>query len=290
MSDLGMSGIFATHLHDVLDLPLRKDRIITKRIKIEHDKKTGSYEWTHKLEDGKCRDSMALVTAEQFGLPKEIIRRAEFLTQFLPERTNTAVVTNITNGGDDDDNDGDSIDSPNVEQSDDGNATIVNGIEDDFFSLVPESSSASTKSQSLKQKQKEKEHRRKDFMNVIDLASKLISVETTPIQIPPRHHPPASLSNRSCLYVLQLALSSSSSSSSSSNSRYYVGETDSLSKRLLQHRRKGSTWSHSNTVVFPVKDKTQARYWESILIGELAREGYSLESIADGRTLRHFRD
>jgi len=286
MSDLGMSGIFATHLHDVLDLPLRKDRIITKRIKIEHDEKTGSYEWTHKLEDGKCRDSMALVTAEQFGLPEEIIRRAEELTQFLPKRTNNAVVTNITNGGD---NDSDSIDSLKVEQSDDGNIITVDGIEDEFVPLVPESSIASTKSQSLKQQKQDKEHRRMDFKNVIDLASKLISVETTPIQIPPRHHPPASLSNRSCLYVLQLALPSSSSPSSS-NSRYYIGETDSLSKRLSQHRRKGSIWSHSNTVVFPVKDKTQARYWESTLIGELARAGYSLESIADGRTLRHFRD
>jgi len=49
-------------------------------------------------------------------------------------------------------------------------------------------------------------------------------------------------------------------------------------------------WSHSKAVVFPVDDKTQARYLESTLIGELARAGYSLESIADGRTLRHFRD
>lgn len=281
MADLGMSGIFATHLHDVLDLPLRKTRIVTKRIKIVHDEKDGSYEWTHKLEDGICTDSMALVTAERFGLPEEIIRRAEELTQFIPERTNTT--------------DKDSIGSLVVGPMDDEeNSFASDGIIDDvFISSIPEISSSSTTESQLLEREQEKEHRRKEFLDVIDLASKLINDKTssTPVQVPSRHHPPASLSNRSCLYVLQLTAPSSSSSSSSTTSRYYIGETDSLSKRLSQHRRKGSgMWSHSKAVAFPVDDKTQARYLESTLIGELARAGYSLESIADGRTLRHFRD
>ena len=114
----------------------------------------------------------------------------------------------------------------------------------------------------------------------------MMSAETSPVQIPPRHHPPASLSNRSCLYVIQLVPSSLSTSSS----RYYVGETDSISQRLNQHRRKGNKWANSSAVAFPVNDKTQARYWESALIRELVRKNYSLESISDGRTLRHFRD
>jgi hypothetical protein len=281
MADLGMSGIFATHLHDVLDLPLRKTRIVTKRIKIVHDEKDGSYEWTHKLEDGICTDSMALVTAERFGLPEEIIRRAEELTQFIPERTKTT--------------DKDSIGSLVVGPMDDEeNSFASDGIIDDvFISSIPEISSSSTTESQLLEREQEKEHRRKEFLDVIDLASKLINDKTssTPVQVPSRHHPPASLSNRSCLYVLQLTAPSSSSSSSSTTSRYYIGETDSLSKRLSQHRRKGSgMWSHSKAVAFPVDDKTQARYLESTLIGELARAGYSLESIADGRTLRHFRD
>lgn len=280
MADLGMSGIFATHLHDVLDLPLRKTRIVTKRIKIVHDEKDGSYEWTHKLEDGICTDSMALVTAERFGLPEEIIRRAEELTQFIPERTNTTVKDSI----------GSLVVGP---MDDEENSFTSDGIIDDvFISSIPEISSSSTTESQLLEREQEKEHRRKEFLDVIDLASKLINDKTssTPVQVPSRHHPPASLSNRSCLYVLQLT-APSSSSSSSTTSRYYVGETDSLSKRLSQHRRKGSgMWSHSKAVAFPVDDKTQARYLESTLIGELARAGYSLESIADGRTLRHFRD
>mmetsp|Transcript_6673 Transcript_6673/g.13212 ORF Transcript_6673/g.13212 Transcript_6673/m.13212 type:complete len:138 (+) Transcript_6673:3062-3475(+) len=110
----------------------------------------------------------------------------------------------------------------------------------------------------------------------------------------PRHHPPVSLANRSCLYVLQLVPSppsvSVSSTTTTTATKYYVGETDSISKRLSQHRKKGGLWSRSKAVVFPLGNKSEARYYESALIGELARAGYSLESIVDGRSLRHLRD
>ena len=72
MSTAGMSGIFATHLHGVLDLPLKgQDRITRKRMVTEQD-----FHWTYRMEDGVCRDSLALVTAARFGLPETIIRRA----------------------------------------------------------------------------------------------------------------------------------------------------------------------------------------------------------------------
>ena len=72
--------------------------------------------------------------------------------------------------------------------------------------------------------------------------------------------------------------------------KYYVGETDAISKRLNQHRKKGGAWNAARAVVFPLGNKSMARYCESALIGAMAREGFSLESIDDGRTLRHFRD
>ena len=91
----GMSGIFATHLHDILDLPLRcRDRIVNKRMAIhERDRRGGElsqYCWTYRLEDGVCRDSMALVTAKRFGLPRHVIDRAEELSQFLSDPGNSA--------------------------------------------------------------------------------------------------------------------------------------------------------------------------------------------------------
>lgn len=39
--------------------------------------------WTYKLSDGVCRDSMALVTAKQYGISQDIIRRAEALRSAL---------------------------------------------------------------------------------------------------------------------------------------------------------------------------------------------------------------
>jgi DNA mismatch repair ATPase MutS len=89
MAESGMNGVFATHLHDILRLPLRSmDRIRNKRMVIHDKDNTGhessSYNWTYRLEDGVCTDSMALVTAAQFGLPDAILHRAEALSEFVP--------------------------------------------------------------------------------------------------------------------------------------------------------------------------------------------------------------
>jgi len=299
-----MSGIFATHLHDILDLPLNKTRIVTKRIKIDRSEaKNGftNYEWTHKLEDGMCKDSMALVTAERFGLPDEIISRAKELTTFMPERSilqdssNTDMEQNeiIDTGGH-------NPDQKSIPLSDVIKNNTVLENKDDKANDDDEAMQLELAWKELKQGFET------EFNQVIDLAAGLFSVDTDSddedsdfsddedttktimgsIVVPPRHHPPASLSNRSCLYVLQLV----PQQGLSSNAKYYVGETDSISKRLKQHRKKGGAWTASRAVVFLLGNKSMARYCESALIGAMAREGYSMESLEDGRTLRHFRD
>jgi len=45
------------------------------------------YQWTYRLADGICTDSMALVTAAQFGLPEEVLARAEALSPFVARET-----------------------------------------------------------------------------------------------------------------------------------------------------------------------------------------------------------
>ena len=86
MASAGMSGIFATHLHDILKLPLQSsNRITNKRMAIhERNYTNGEYTWTYRLEDGVCTDSLALITAKQFGLPDNVLQRAEALLRFLP--------------------------------------------------------------------------------------------------------------------------------------------------------------------------------------------------------------
>lgn len=88
MAQAGMGGIFATHLHDILNLPLHaRDRIRTKQMAIhEHDdagKEVSRYSWTYRIEDGVCTDSMALITASRFGLPSKVLERAAYFERFL---------------------------------------------------------------------------------------------------------------------------------------------------------------------------------------------------------------
>ena len=42
-------------------------------------------EWTYKMEDGICTQSHALVTAARFGLPADILSRAEALALCLDD-------------------------------------------------------------------------------------------------------------------------------------------------------------------------------------------------------------
>ena len=305
MAGSGMSGIFATHLHDVLELPLDTRRIVTKRIKIDRsqeDDGTTKYEWTHKLEDGVCKDSMALVTAEKFGLPDEIISRARELTAFIPQKSVPESVDyefkNSVN--------------KSVDTADEAKVQEIqnNAVLDDVINTGGDHQDEDELAEIIWADLKKGFET--EFNDVIDLASGLFSVDSdsddeseddnvtsktivSAIQVPPRHHPPASLSNRSCLYVIQLVPQGITPASVNSDSnmvpaKYYVGETDAISKRLNQHRKKGGAWNTARAVVFPLGNKSMARYCESALIGAMAREGFSLESIDDGRTLRHFRD
>ena len=256
MAKQEMCGIFATHLHDILELPLdRRDRIIKKRMAIELSKDDKySYEWLYKLEDGVCTDSLALLTAARFGLPEEIIRRAEELKDCLPKRIQARS------------RDGDSEDFRNF-------------ADDAGDSGEPGPSSLPPTQRFSPQRNGKNDQYEADFQRAIALVEDLTGQSA--ISIPPRWNPPASFGNKSCVYVLELA---------HDPPRYYVGETDSLSDRLRNHRRvqKGPAWSQSRTLAVPFSSKTEARAWESRLIQKLTQSGYSMESITDGRKLRRF--
>ncbi|KAL3915457.1 MAG: hypothetical protein SGILL_005645 [Bacillariaceae sp.] len=246
MAERGMSGFFATHLHDIIDLNLRgRDRIALKRMAILHDGRDArhnaeSYEWTYQLEDGVCTDSLALVTAERFGLPDDILLRADELGEEL-DNLHPVRFAERTNEPED-----------------------VNG--------PMESVSRQRRTQSSAKAIEFREQ----FQEVVDMGVQLLS-DTKPVAIPPLYLPPPNLCNQSCLYVLQLTKDPPS---------YYVGETDDLPQRLKQHRKKGAEWKRSRAFAFPVEDKSSARYFESILIRQLAQSGYRLESTTDGRSAR----
>jgi hypothetical protein len=113
----------------------------------------------------------------------------------------------------------------------------------------------------------------------LDVACGILGVDdTTAYRIPPEWSPPPALEGASCVYILEL---------NEDPPRYYVGETDSIQRRLNQHRAKGGPWSSLTAVAFPVSGgKTQARSMESLVIQRLAKAGFELVSVSDGRTIR----
>ena len=95
---------------------------------------------------------------------------------------------------------------------------------------------------------------------------------------------PPSLEGSSCVYILQIG----SSDGESSKMKYYVGETDSLSQRLAQHRsRKGKGWLSLTAIAITIEGgKSSARNVESLIIQQMAKRGFDLVSITDGLHIR----
>lgn len=238
MSSRGMSGIFATHLHEILHLPLKgRERIISKRMAISKGSadEGGLYEWTYLLEEGICNDSLATVTAKRFGLPNEIIERADELGLLLPP---SPTASNRTR--------------PPATSSDE---------------MKHEDSTSSRERQVPVDLE--------SFQEVLSFVQDRTKLSAIPI--PRKANPPPTVSNKSCLYVLELGYQPP---------RYYVGETDGIFQRLKTHRKKGPAWSNCRAAIIPVESKSEARRLESVIIQEMAQAGYLLESTTDGKTLR----
>lgn len=238
MAKEGMSGFFATHLHDIFKLPLTPDaasRIVWKRMVFElnpnADNPYSRIEWTFKMENGVCTDSHALETAAKFGLPLKVLNRAEALALCLD--ADGGCVNKSTSG-----------DSTNeIVFSCEGSNGHSPGLND-----------------------------------ATRIAEEIIGGECNPVHIPPRWMSPPVLEGTSCLYVLEVG---------SNPPRYYVGETDSLAKRMSQHRKKGADWAVMRTVAFNIEGgKSDSRHLESLLIRRLSKSGFDMMSIADGRLIR----
>jgi len=216
MAVSGMSGMFATHLHGILNIPyvpLAESRLRKKRMAIQDDGQ-GHLSWTYKLEDGVCTNSLALLTAAKFGLDPSILQRAEELSEYW----NT-----------------DTIES---KMHFDENSSDIN------------------------------------MNTAIEILQSVVGRGVC-VPVPPSYMPPPSLEGSSCVYILQIG------------KKYYVGETDSLSQRLSQHRSKGRDWSSLSAVAIQIEEgKSHARNVESLVIRRMSKDGFDMISVADGTSIR----
>jgi predicted GIY-YIG superfamily endonuclease len=241
-----MSGIFATHLHDILNLPLRsRDRIFTKQMAIargiDSEDTSVLYEWTYRLEDGVCNDSLATVTAKRFGLPTEIIQRADELGRYLSSsRVDDQRIyheeTFVNDAG--------------VASEKNGNGSSMEGtpVLDNIT-----------------------------FQQVLILAEQ--SANLPAIAIPRKANPPPSLANKSCVYILELACQPPIYYVGETDAILQRLKSH-------RTKKKGLLWSNCRAAVIPVESKSEARRLENLIIQEMVQAGYSLESTRDGRTIR----
>ena len=117
------------------------------------------------------------------------------------------------------------------------------------------------------------------YCSLVSASVKSVGIQPTCVEIPPKYLPPPSFEGSSCVYILQLG--------DAPNARYYIGETDSLTRRLGQHRSRGDEWAGASTIATKVKEgKSFARKIENIMIRKLARKGCDVVSIADGTAVR----
>jgi len=227
MAKCGMSGIFATHLHDIFHLPLQgAERISNKRMAISQTE-DGKILSSYLIEDGICTDSLAMATAARFGFPKDVLDRANTFAAMLESSEKMAA--------------------------------------DEDYRRSPVTSANSEAHYSLEE--------------VAKIVRNIQGCEGTPVIVPPGWNAPPSMEGCCCVYVLELR---------QGNRRlFYVGETDSLARRLSQHRAKRGSWSAASAMAFRIVDgKSQARNIESLVIRELAASGFDMISVADGRRIR----
>ncbi len=117
-----------------------------------------------------------------------------------------------------------------------------------------------------------------NLKTIADILLDIIPVKRRIDKIPAGWSPPPSLEGHSCVYVLEVGFKPDAA-------QYYVGETDSLSKRISQHRSKGGKWKDLKAIAVPVGNKSIARNIESRTILSLAQQGFDLISTHDGRSV-----
>lgn len=78
-----LQGIFATHLHQLLDAELATARMEYWCMETRRDE-SGQLQPTMRMIKGTCTDSLALEVAAKSGLPQDVLQRAQHLYQVPP--------------------------------------------------------------------------------------------------------------------------------------------------------------------------------------------------------------
>ena len=244
-------GLFATHLHDMLNLPAvteNTQELDFMAMETTNANDTGgggggeSTTWrrqtTWKILPGVCTESLAYQVAEQYGVPSSIVQRAY---------------------------DMDLASSQESGRGEEGNGSPVEA----------KASAAGLKAPTIAPAPNSQEEVAFDFDLAVSMlerqckhalqGGKCQIIRLLPGQVPP----PGSISS-SCVYVL---LDGSSGS-------YYIGETDNIIQRFAQHRQRfGQHLKEFAFCILPSNNKSFARVVETQTIRQFLDSGFPLLNI-----------
>ena len=289
LDSLQLAAIFATHLHEIFQLPLQLRGVQTKRMGIARDG-NDQPTWTFRVEDGVCTESLAMNTARRFGVPAELITRAEALAdtfdQVFPAQGGSG--GSVGSGGSTADGEvavaeqstvvlpppeTTPLRAPQTSMSHGASLSPPRTVPVDKPASTPSSTNAAKGTAAAPDQDpsyflSSAVHR--CDVQALNAILRRISGTRTGAVVEAGFKPPTALEGRACVYVLLLH------GNGPAGDKVYVGETESIRQRLEQH-----TSAHKGTritaLVASSPNKSSARGTESLLIARLKAQGYDVE-------------
>lgn len=188
--------------------------------------------WTYVLEEGECRDSLALVTARQFGLAPALLRRAADLAEAFDSICRSPTVASFSSFT--------SSSSPSPSPSSSSSASGAS-IDSSTFAGPCARDVQSRVRLALEEvvKEEEKRWRQSDGVSGAGAGGAMggdgWSEEV--VEVPPGFEPPPAMAGRSCVYIIELG----SADERDAPRVYYVGETVRMRSHAL-HRALSLAW------------------------------------------------
>jgi hypothetical protein len=248
LDERGMTCVFATHLHEIEQHLAGRDaeappkpplaRLERKCLRVlEPRDGGGELRMTYELADGVCSHSYALSVAQNAGLPSTLVSRAQELLHLgQAERQSQEDAATSASG-----------ERPSLDTSTHTTGgERIRGEEDELFELAA---------------------------NVLREASGADSSNL--LRLDSGWQPPPSLHGKPCVYLLRLQSCARDADAATTSGRlaaaFYVGESDSIVRRLREHRKRHGD-ANVDCVLVPVSSKSEALRVETQTIQRLKVE------------------
>ena len=257
----GMPAVFATHLHEIEDHLARSEALssLSRRcLRVEEggNQFSDGIRMTYQLMEGTCNNSLALHVARRAGLPPSVLSRAEeIMAEAAAVDSGRLAADEVLAGRQD-----------NILRWDGGGAADSEATADSAIELAD----AATDAAQL------------DAAKAVLAESCGYAGTDTVVHVGANWQPPPRLAGRSCVYVLQLRPSPEPAPTAPAPgaelaarrppTALYVGESDSIERRLRQHRRTHGA-ANVDCVVCEVESKTRAVEIEADMIRRLKELG-----------------